>query len=889
MINFFYTIIIYPIKQILELCYYINYSIFRNPGLSICGISVAVTVLTLPLYFMAEKQQTKERDIQNKLKQKISKIKAVFKGDERYMLLSVLYRQNGYHPVFALRSSLALIIQIPFFIAAYSYLSNLDTLIGASFFFIKDLSKPDELFLFNDISLNVLPLLMTIINIFSASIYTKQLIMREKIQLYGIAVIFLILLYNSPSGLVLYWTMNNLFSLIKNVLQNIQAKNKIILGLSTSFILTVEIYLAFFHRGNPITRFFIGSLLFLIFIFFHIYFSSSKNKDKDPLNFVHYLLSLIIVFLHTGIVIPAIIISSSVREFSFIEQLNSPFQFILTTAAQSAGIFIFWPICLYFLFSKSAKYIFTIIAVFFSTIFLANTFLVPEKFGFLTATMQFSEASQYQGYYKMVIFNIILIFIIIFFIYLIFRLKQFKILFAYQFIAVISLFLYGSFNLFNIRSEFIKYDAERITSSSIDTLEPVYSLSKNGKNVVLILVDNFVSGFLPHILAEKPELHKIFTGWRYYPNNISYANHTLVGVFPIYGGYEYTPKRINQRNNISLLEKQTESYLLLPSIFSNANFTSIVTDPPFDNYLETNLGIFKNHPDINAINLCGKYSSQWLKKNPNLTGMSVSDILKRDLLYFSFFKCSPIFLRLKIYDNGDWLAVKQNRNKRGLTKEVIDYYALFDSLTELTVIDNSSKNIFLSIYEPLPHEDCFFQYPDYTPRSIVTNLGPSVFANENFYHIDMATILLLGKWISFLKENNVYDNTRIIVVSDHGRGNSQLLNFPHLPDGHILQSYNALLMVKDFYSQGNIQTDNTFMTNADIPWLLISDLIKDPVNPFTGNRITIDKNNGALITTIDALRSSTHTRYELKIKPDQWLFVKDNIFNPNNWKHEISN
>ncbi|MBR1402566.1 MAG: hypothetical protein IJ558_14030 [Treponema sp.] len=63
----------------------------------------------------------------------------------------------------ALRSSLGLIIQIPFFMAAYSYLSNLTSLKGNDFFFIKDLGTPDNTFQIGIFTINVLPIAMTLI------------------------------------------------------------------------------------------------------------------------------------------------------------------------------------------------------------------------------------------------------------------------------------------------------------------------------------------------------------------------------------------------------------------------------------------------------------------------------------------------------------------------------------------------------------------------------------------------------------------------------------------------------------------------------------------------------------------------------------------------------
>ena len=58
---------------------------------------------------------------------------------------------------------------------------------------------------------------MTAINCISGAIYTKGLPLKDKLQVYLLALLFVVLLYNSPSGLVIYWTMNNIFSLVKNI------------------------------------------------------------------------------------------------------------------------------------------------------------------------------------------------------------------------------------------------------------------------------------------------------------------------------------------------------------------------------------------------------------------------------------------------------------------------------------------------------------------------------------------------------------------------------------------------------------------------------------------------------------------------------------------------
>lgn len=145
MLPLLYTLVIFPLEEFLEMSWLFVYKVFHDPAVAILGVSAAVSVCTLPLYFIAEKHQQSERAIQKRLKPEIDNIKAAFSGDERYMMLSTYYRQNRYHPVYALRSSLGLLIQIPFFIAAYSFLSNLEAIRGASFLFIKDLGVPDSI------------------------------------------------------------------------------------------------------------------------------------------------------------------------------------------------------------------------------------------------------------------------------------------------------------------------------------------------------------------------------------------------------------------------------------------------------------------------------------------------------------------------------------------------------------------------------------------------------------------------------------------------------------------------------------------------------------------------------------------------------------------------
>ncbi len=217
-VDLLYLIFIQPIEWAMELIYSYAFAVIGSYGLAIIFLSLFVNIVLLPVYFVSDKLMDEERSIQKKMASKQSEIKLAFVGQERFMMTRMLYKINGYHPAMALRSSAGLLVQIPFFIAAYHLLSEYEGHIGVSFLFIADLSEPDGFIKFFGHEFNVMPLIMTIINLLSAYVYAGNLSKKEKLQIYLIATIFLVALYTMPVGVVFYWTINNVFSLFKNLI-----------------------------------------------------------------------------------------------------------------------------------------------------------------------------------------------------------------------------------------------------------------------------------------------------------------------------------------------------------------------------------------------------------------------------------------------------------------------------------------------------------------------------------------------------------------------------------------------------------------------------------------------------------------------------------------------
>jgi YidC/Oxa1 family membrane protein insertase len=209
--NTLYQILIAPLEAMMGVLLSAIYEAIGSYGVSIFFLSLLINVVLFPLFQMAERWQEAERQAQRILKPKLQQFRQAFSGEERHVMVQSLYRQTGYHPAYAMRSSFGLFLQLPFWIAAYQMLSRYQPLNGASFLAFEDLGKPDSLLW----GFNLLPFVMTALNVAAAFVYTKSLSRTEQIQPLVLASLFLVLLYSASAGLLLYWTFNSLFSLLR--------------------------------------------------------------------------------------------------------------------------------------------------------------------------------------------------------------------------------------------------------------------------------------------------------------------------------------------------------------------------------------------------------------------------------------------------------------------------------------------------------------------------------------------------------------------------------------------------------------------------------------------------------------------------------------------------
>jgi YidC/Oxa1 family membrane protein insertase len=197
-----------------------------NAGVAIMLLSLAVKIILWPLTRVAERWQQEVNRMQGRIQPRIAAIRREFRGEEAHDRTLQVYRDEGVHPMFTLKSLAGFAIQVPMFIAAFDMLADNYALAGAGFLWIGDLSAPDRFARlpfavpFFGAELNVLPAVMTLLTGVSAwaqrdASLTPELLRRQQRQLYLMAGAFFLLFYTFPAGMVLYWTANNAWHLVK--------------------------------------------------------------------------------------------------------------------------------------------------------------------------------------------------------------------------------------------------------------------------------------------------------------------------------------------------------------------------------------------------------------------------------------------------------------------------------------------------------------------------------------------------------------------------------------------------------------------------------------------------------------------------------------------------
>ncbi len=899
------SLLLKPLELAFEVIYMMANRIVGNPGLSIIILSLAMNFLVLPLYKRADAMQEEERQMELKLHKGVTHIKKTFSGDEKMMILQTYYRQNNYKPTYMLRGAVSLLLEIPFFIAAYQFLSHLELLNGVSLGPIADLSRPDGLITIGGFTINVLPVIMTLINLISCIIFTKGSLLKTKIQLYGMAIFFLFFLYTSPSGLVFYWTLNNAFSLVKTIFYKLRHADKILAVLASAAGAAVGVYGLFFY-GTPSVRRIAAFLCLAIALQIplvkmlagkKLHFEL-KHAQKAPDKKLFFAGGAFMSVL-CGILIPSAVIKSSPQEFVDVNYFHNPVWYIVSAFCIAFGIFVIWMGIFYQLAKPSGKAVMDKLIWILCGAAIVDYMFFGKNLGIISNALKFENYFVFTRMQQLVNIGVLLATAAVLWVIVTFFKKHMKEVLA---IATAAMVCMSVVNIVGINKsvDSIRQQMEDSGESARTTL------SKDGKNVIVIMLDRAMGAYVPYIFNEKPELLKKFDGFTYYKNVTSFGKYTNFGTPTIFGGYEYTPAKMNARDTEFLVDKHNEALKVMPTVFSKNGYKVTLFDPTYAGYTWTpTLTVFNDCENVKAYNTKGSFTSVDLKKQ-------LVDANRRNFFCYSLLKTSPLVLQTSLYDNGEYNRSDIKASEAygvqttdglyiadGLSATFMDPYNVLESLPYITDISNSSDNTFLMMTNDTTHEPMLLQEPEYKPALHVDNTGYEAEHSDRFtldgitlkmetddhmahYQANMASFIQLGNWFDYMKEHGVWDNTRIIIVSDHGRVTRQIDSLV-FEDGFDILGYYSLFMVKDFNSTG-FETNDDFMTIADVPTYAMKGLIDDPVNPFTGKKIDSSDKTAHDQYLIDSVEWDVSKNNGKTFLPAKWWTVHDNVLDKNNWK-----
>jgi YidC/Oxa1 family membrane protein insertase len=207
--------VIVPLLNLLDWVHGTFFSAFKwGWGWTIVVVTVLIKLALWPLQSAANHSMKKMQALQPK----VNALREKYGDDPQKLNAQMLdlYREYGVNP---LGGCLPMLVQLPIFIGFYFMLDTAVQFRGESFLWIHDLTKPDTVvtlhFFGVSIPINPLPLIMTASTVLLMRMTPQATDNPQMKMMQWMPVLFLFILYNFAAALALYWTINNLISIIQ--------------------------------------------------------------------------------------------------------------------------------------------------------------------------------------------------------------------------------------------------------------------------------------------------------------------------------------------------------------------------------------------------------------------------------------------------------------------------------------------------------------------------------------------------------------------------------------------------------------------------------------------------------------------------------------------------
>ncbi len=209
------------VSVLLLKCLNLLHKVIPNYGIAIIVLSAATKLLFYPL----TQSSLRSMKIMHHLQPQIKELQDRYKADPMKLnqAMMALYKEYKVNPM---SGCLPMLLQVPVFIGLYNVLLYSIELRASGFVgYIRDLSAPDVLMTIGGLPIHLMPVIMT------GSTYLLQsqtpVAPAQKGMMYVMPLFMLFFMYSFPSGVVLYWTVNNLLSALQQYLVNLAEDRKL--------------------------------------------------------------------------------------------------------------------------------------------------------------------------------------------------------------------------------------------------------------------------------------------------------------------------------------------------------------------------------------------------------------------------------------------------------------------------------------------------------------------------------------------------------------------------------------------------------------------------------------------------------------------------------------
>lgn len=410
--------------------------------------------------------------------------------------------------------------------------------------------------------------------------------------------------------------------------------------------------------------------------------------------------------------------------------------------------------------------------------------------------------------------------------------------------------------------------------------------SRTQPNVLILFLDRFMGSFVESILQTHPELAERLSGFTWYPRTVAAGENSIVGVHPMLGGYDYLPVEMNARGKL-LRDVSVEAYSILPINFSKKGYRVNVVSP-------RGLG-FTMAGDCRFLEMDGVYcthiSPTVSKRRAEQMGFPLNDLSKSSyadlLVLLASMRGAPYAMKEVLLQKGPWRPFLDH--SAGTT---FREWAELKALAELSFPQASEPN-FNFISNILPHEP-YFMGEDCLPRQerfkvpLEEARRRGHVSLHSLQHAIAArcALLAVADYFDFLKGAGVYDNTKIVIVSDHGihgaiEDHSTRAVAGGTEDDFFVRT-RSVLLVKEREASGRLRVSEAFMPNAEVPRIVCED-IGGCVNPYLGNKPIADLGrDDPFFASIVPWQFSQQNRHSFVIEEQLALRGKD-PFNAKGW------